>query len=120
MRGARRTTNDGRGARKALDRAWKRHLTAAGLVDRPFHSTRHTHASLLIAANVHPKAIQARLGHASITTTLNTYGHLMPSAFDGVGERLEALLKATPGQQARQNDKRESQPSAETRVLTES
>jgi hypothetical protein len=57
-----------------------------------FHATRHTHASLLIAASVHPKAIQARLGHASITTTLNTYGHLMPSAFDGVGARLGALL----------------------------
>jgi transposase InsO family protein len=45
------------------------------------------------AAGVHPKAIQARLGHASITTTLNTYGHLMPSAFQGVGERLDALLQ---------------------------
>lgn len=75
-----------------LDRAWKRHLTLAEIADRPFHSTRHTHASLLIAAGVHPKAIQARLGHASIATTLNTYGHLMPSAFEGVGERLEALL----------------------------
>ena len=42
---------------------------------------------------MHPKAIQARLGHASITTTLNTYGHLMPSAFQGVGERLDALLQ---------------------------
>lgn len=75
-----------------VDRAWKRHLTAAGLADRPFHSTRHAHASLLIAAGVHPKAIQARLGHASITTTLNTYGHLMPSAFEGVGACLDALL----------------------------
>lgn len=76
-----------------VDRAWKRHLTAAGLADRPFHSTRHTHASLLIAAGVHPKAIQARLGHASITTTLNTYGHLMPSAFEGIGARLDMLLR---------------------------
>jgi len=78
-----------------VDRAWKRHLMAARLADRPFHSTRHTHASLLIAAGVHPKAIQARLGHASITTTLNTYGHLMPFAFDGVGDRLDALLSRT-------------------------
>lgn len=76
-----------------VDRAWKRHLTAAGLADRPFHSTRHTHATLLIAAGVHPKAIQARLGHASITTTLNTYGHLMPSAFEGVGEKIDTLIR---------------------------
>jgi len=103
-----------------VGRAWKRHLAAAGLADRPFHSTRHTHASLLIAAGVHPKAIQARLGHASITTTLNTYGHLMPSAFEGVGARLDALLMATIRQHAGRKDEREPQPMAETRVLTES
>lgn len=75
-----------------LDRAFKRHLDLAELPEIRFHDLRHTHASLLIAAGVHPKAIQARLGHASITTTLNTYGHLMPSAFEGVGVKLEALL----------------------------
>ncbi|MGH2403299.1 MAG: site-specific integrase, partial [bacterium] len=60
-----------------VDRAFKRHLAAAGLPEIRFHDLRHTHAGLLVAAGVHPKAIQARLGHASITTTLNTYGHLM-------------------------------------------
>lgn len=75
-----------------VDRAFKRHLTAAGLPEIRFHDLRHTHASLLIAAGVHPKAIQARLGHSSITTTLNVYGHLMPSAFDSVGPKLDVLL----------------------------
>lgn len=73
-------------------RALRRHLTAAGLPSVRFHDLRHTHASLLITVGVHPKAMQARLGHASITTTLNTYGHLMPSAFEGVGSRLDRLL----------------------------
>jgi hypothetical protein len=36
----------------------------------------------------HPKAIQARLGHLSITTTLNTYGHLFPSLDVELAERL--------------------------------
>ncbi len=75
-----------------VDRAFKRHLLAAGVPDCRFHDLRHTHASLLIAAGVHPKAIMARLGHTSITTTLNRYGHLMPDAFAGVGERLDTLL----------------------------
>ena len=44
-----------------------------------FHDLRHTSVALAIAEGAHPKAIQARLGHASITTTLNTYGHLFPS-----------------------------------------
>jgi integrase len=90
-----------------VDRAFKRHLTAAGLPDVRFHDLRHTHASLLIAAGLHPKAIQARLGHASITTTLNTYGHLMPSAFQGVGEQLDRLLQQgtskAPTPQTREN-----------------
>jgi integrase len=78
-----------------VDRAFKPHLALAGLSEEVrFHDLRHTHASLLIAAGVHPKAIQARLGHTSITTTLNRYGHLMPDAFAGVGERLDTLLAA--------------------------
>jgi integrase len=76
-----------------VDRAFKAHLVLAELADGiRFHDLRHTHASLLIAAGVHPKAIQARLGHTSITTTLNRYGHLMPDAFAGVGARLDTLL----------------------------
>lgn len=40
--------------------------------------------SLLIAQGAHPKIIQERLGHASITTTMNRYGHL----FDGLDATL--------------------------------
>lgn len=44
-----------------------------------FHDLRHTAAALMIEQGAHPKEIQARLGHASIKTTLETYGHLMPT-----------------------------------------
>ena len=47
-----------------------------------FHNLRHTHAPLLIAQGEHPKVNQERLGHASIKTTLDIYGHL----FDGLDE----------------------------------
>ena len=40
-----------------------------------FHSLRHTHATKLIEAGVSPKAVQARLGHEDIKTTLQTYVH---------------------------------------------
>ncbi len=76
-----------------LRAAFRRHLALAGLPEVRLHDLRHTHAALLIAANVHPRAIQARLGHGSITVTLGTYGHLMPDATRGVGERVEALLQ---------------------------
>jgi integrase len=42
----------------------------------------------------HPKAIQARLGHASITTTLNTYGHLFPSLDVELADRLDPVRAA--------------------------
>jgi integrase len=47
-----------------------------------FHDLRHTSVALAISAGAHPKAIQSRLGHASIGMTMNTYGHLLD---DGSG-----------------------------------
>ena len=44
-----------------------------------FNDLRHTCASLLIARGAHAKEIQIRLGHASITTKVNVYGHLLSS-----------------------------------------
>jgi len=45
-----------------------------------FHDLRHYFASLLIAAGLDVKVVQARLRHASAMTTLNTYGHLWPDS----------------------------------------
>jgi hypothetical protein len=56
-----------------------------------FHDLRHTAVALAIAEGAHPKAIQARLGHASITTTLNTYGHLFPSLDTELADRLDKV-----------------------------
>ena len=56
-----------------------------------FHDLRHSHAALLIAEGTHPKVIQARLGHASIRTTLDVYGHL----FEGLDESAADALDAT-------------------------
>jgi integrase len=59
-----------------------------------FHDLRHTAASLLIAQGAHPKLIQARLGHASITTTLDRYGHLFPSVEEALAEKLNAAYES--------------------------
>ncbi len=56
------------------DRAWK----AAGLAPIGLHESRHTFASLMIGAGVNAKALATYMGHASITITLDRYGHLMP------------------------------------------
>ncbi len=65
----------------------------AGLQPLRFHDLRHTAAALAIRAGAHPKAIAERLGHASITTTLNTYGHLFPSLDEELAGRLDDLAR---------------------------
>ncbi|MBA2312416.1 MAG: site-specific integrase [Actinobacteria bacterium] len=60
-----------------------------------FHDLRHTAVALSIAQGAHPKEIQARLGHSSITTTLNTYGHLFPSLDEQLTERLDEAFRRT-------------------------
>jgi len=48
--------------------------------------------SHVIAKGAHPIAIQQRLGHASITTTFNTYGHMFPSLDVDIADRLEVSM----------------------------
>ena len=68
------------------DRRWKRAIALAqknGLTKSPrFHDCRHTYAAWLISAGVPLPEIQRRLGHESIQTTVDVYGHLMEYAGD--------------------------------------
>ena len=68
----------------------------AGLPDGVrFHDLRHTHVSILIGLGAHPKAIMERLGHSSITVTLNTYGHLFPELEETLVDGLQELAEGT-------------------------
>lgn len=75
-----------------LVKAFKKAISDAGLPNIRFHDLRHTSATLLLSAKVHPKVVQERLGHASITLTLNTYSHVIPSMQDEAAEKLDKLL----------------------------
>lgn len=44
------------------------------------HDLRHSHASVMIAAGINLYDLRHRLGHESITTTADTYGHMLPEA----------------------------------------
>ena len=69
-------------------RVWK----AAGLNPISLHECRHTFASLMIAAGVNLKALQVFMGHASITVTLDLYGHLMPGSEGEATTLVDAYL----------------------------
>lgn len=78
------------------NRKWKPAVEAAvakGLPKRPrIHDLRHTHVSWLIAANIPLPAIQVRVGHESISTTVDRYGHLVRSLDAEVTAAVEAAL----------------------------
>ena len=73
-------------------RHFKKALSDAGLPDIRVHDLRHSHASLLLASGVNPKLVQERLGHASITLTLDTYSHVIPSLQEEVAGKLDDLM----------------------------
>lgn len=70
---------------------WRRAVAAAGLPkETRFHDLRHHYASLLIAHGESVKTVQARLGHASASETLDTYSHLWPDSDDRTREAIDA------------------------------
>lgn len=75
---------------------WLPACTRAGLSPRPrIHDLRHSHASWLLAAGVPIHVVQARLGHESITTTVDTYGGYLPDA-QLAAARAASLALPTP------------------------
>jgi site-specific recombinase XerD len=61
---------------------------------------RHSHATQLLSAGVHPKVAQERLGHATITTTLDLYSHVTETMQSDAAERLDALFRTAITQSA--------------------
>jgi len=77
----------------AFRRVWLRAVEAADLQGFVFHELRHTAVALAIAQGAHPMAIKERLGHASITTTLDRYGGLFPSLDRDIANGLDATVR---------------------------
>ncbi len=79
--------------RNLTRRHLKKILERAGLpIGFRLYDLRHTCASLLLGGNVHPKIVSERLGHASISLTLDTYSHVLPSMQQGASDQLERIL----------------------------
>jgi integrase len=77
----------------AITWRWRATRNAAGLAHVRLHDLRHFYASGLIAAGCDVVTVQRALGHATATTTLNTYSHLWPTAEDRTRKAASALMK---------------------------
>lgn len=64
-----------------------------------FHDLRHTHATFLLKAGVHPKIVSERLGHATVAITLDLYSHVLPSmqrpAVEAMNDLFEKSARGT-------------------------
>ena len=78
---------------RRAQRAWKR----AGIEPIGLHEARHTFASVLIASGVNAKAITTYMGHASIQTTYDLYGKLMPGSEAEAAALVDAYLARAGG-----------------------
>ncbi len=64
----------------------------AKVPDIRLRDLRHTHATLALAAGVHPKVISERLGHAAVSLTLDAYSHVVPALSEEAASTIAALV----------------------------
>jgi integrase len=72
-------------------------LNRAALPSIRFHDLRHTSATLLLSAGVHPKVVQERLGHSQIGVTMDIYSHVLPSMQQEAASKLNEMLGGSAG-----------------------
>lgn len=84
---------NGRPIDKKVDwKAWKAILTKAEVRDVRLHDGRHTAATLLLSAGVHPRVVMELLGHSQMRTTTDTYSHVMPALAQQAADTMGAAL----------------------------
>lgn len=64
------------------------------------HGLRHSHASHMLASNIHPKIVQERLGHSSIAITMDIYSHLMPNMQGEAAAAVDVAMRAAINKRA--------------------
>lgn len=67
-------------------------LKRLGIRHIRIHDLRHSHASMLLSAGVDVVSVSRRLGHEKVSTTLNTYAHLMPNSDVAIVEKINSTL----------------------------
>lgn len=81
-----------------ITQIYKRVLRRANLrTSLRLYDLRHTHATLLLKADVHAKIVSERLGHTTIALTLDVYSHVLPSMQAEAAAHLETMLYGKTG-----------------------
>jgi integrase len=78
---------------RLLTKAFSRMMASMNTPAIRFHDLRHSHATQLLEAGVHPKVVQERLGHSTITTTMDLYSHVAETIQADAANRLDAVFR---------------------------
>jgi integrase len=65
------------------------------------HGLRHSHATHMLAAGVHPKITSERLGHSKVGITLDLYSHVLPGMQEGAASQVDAMMSAALEERAK-------------------
>ena len=79
---------------RSLTHNWVRIIGNTALPRIRFHDLRHSHASQMLAAGVHPKVASERLGHSTIGITLDLYSHVMPGMQADAAEQVDVAIRS--------------------------
>jgi len=80
---------------ESVSRYWRQAVKKSMLPQIRLHDLRHTHATLALQAGIHPKVVSERLGHATISITLDTYSHAIPAMQEEAAALIAGLVFAT-------------------------
>jgi integrase len=80
-----------------VTKVYQQYLHRARLPKTRFHDLRHTHASLLIHLGLAPRLVMERLGHSTIATTMDIYGHIYPEAEREAARLLDHMFDTAVG-----------------------
>ena len=84
---------------RAFSKQFTRIVSGLDIPQVSFHGLRHSHATQLLAAGIHPKVAQERLGHSTIATTMDLYSHVTKTMQEDAAVQVDAALKAAIGKQ---------------------
>jgi len=79
---------------ESISRYWRQAVKKSLLPNIRLHDLRHTHATLALQAGIHPKVVSERLGHATISITLDTYSHAIPAMQEEAAALIAGLVFA--------------------------
>jgi integrase len=78
---------------RSLSQAFRKFIRRQGLQRIRLHDLRHSAATHMLAAGVHPKIAQERLGHSSVAVTIDLYSHVLPGMQAEAVSRVDAVLQ---------------------------